>query len=148
MKQITLYYRQGSSDKIYQAAIEPQNGGYVVRFAFGRRGTTLTTGTKTQSPVPYDTAKAIYDKLIREKIAKGYTAGADGTPYQHSEKQASGVLPQLLNAIDEPQLDALLDDRQHVMQEKHDGRRLMLQKSGNTVTGINKLGLVTGFRPS
>ena len=43
----TLYYRQGSSDKVYHARLEPAGGGFVVHFAFGRRGTTLQTGTKT-----------------------------------------------------------------------------------------------------
>jgi len=33
METITLYFRQGASDKIYQAAIEPKDGGYVVTFA-------------------------------------------------------------------------------------------------------------------
>src|SRR5476649_1417611 len=75
MEQITLYYRQGSSDKVYQASIAQQNGGYAVHFAYGRRGTTLQTGTKTQAPVPYDDAKRIYDKLVGEKTAKGYTPG-------------------------------------------------------------------------
>jgi len=145
MEQIALYFKQGSSDKIYQAGIEPKDDGFVVNFAYGRRGTTLQTGTKTSASVPYDAAKAIYDKLIREKTAKGYTPGQDGTPYQHGDKQASGSLPQLLNAIDEDQLEALLNDRQHVMQEKHDGRRLILQKAGDTVKGINKLGVGTGF---
>ena len=145
MEKITLYYREGSSDKVYQAAIEARDGGYVVCFAYGRRGTTLATGTKTQAPVDYDTAKAVYDRLVREKTAKGYTPGADGTPYRHSDKQASGVLPQLLNSVDEEQLEVLLGDRHHVMQEKHDGRRLLLRKLTHTVTGINKLGLVTGF---
>ena len=42
-------------------------------------------------------------------------------------------------------METLLCDRQHVMQEKHDGRRLMLQKRGGTTTGINKLGMHTGF---
>ena len=102
-------------------------------------------GTKTSIPVSYSAAKAIYDKLVKEKTAKGYTPGADGTSYQGCGKISTGILPQLLNAIDEDQLEALLNDRQHVMQEKHDGRRLMLQKSGNTITGINKLGVVTGF---
>ncbi len=145
MENITLYYREGSSDKIYQAAIDHKDGRYVVTFAYGRRGTTLTTGTKTQASVDYDTAKTIYDRLIREKTAKGYTPGANGAPYQHSDKQASGILPQLLNAIDEEQLEALLGDRLHIMQEKHDGRRLMLRKLTHTITGINKLGVVTGF---
>src|ERR1700753_1634696 len=37
MEQITLYYRQGSSDKVYQASIAQRDGGYVVEFAYGRR---------------------------------------------------------------------------------------------------------------
>ncbi len=145
MQQITLYYREGASDKVYQAAIESQGGGYIVNFAYCRRGATLTTGTKTQTPVDLPTAKRVFDKLIAEKTAKGYTPGADGTPYQHSDKQASGILPQLLNTVEHEELETLLNDRQHVMQEKHDGRRLMLRKLTHTITGINKLGVVTGF---
>ena len=102
-ERITLYYREGSSDKVYQASIEPQGGGFVVNFAYGRRGTTLQTGTKTSSPVDYDSAKRAYDKLIREKMAKGYTEGPEGTPYQHTNKEdrVTGLMPQLLNPIDE-----------------------------------------------
>ena len=74
-ERITLYYRQGASDKVYQAALEPRGEGFVVHFAFGRRGSTLNTGTKTASPVDYEAAKRIYDKLVREKTAKGYTPG-------------------------------------------------------------------------
>ena len=145
MEKITLYYRQDNSDKIYQASIEPKDDGYVVTFAYGRRGATLQTGTKTTAPVNYNTAKAIYDKLVREKTGKGYTPGEDGSSYQHNDRQSSGIHPQLLNAIDEDVLELLLNDRRHVMQEKHDGRRLLIQKQGDAVTGINKLGLMTGF---
>ena len=145
MENITLYYRQGSSDKIYQTAIEPKDGNYVVTFAYGRRGTTLNTGTKTQSPVDYATAKGIYDKLIKEKVSKGYTPGESGTPYQHSEKQSSGILPQLLNAVDEEELESLITDPSYWMQEKHDGRRLLIQKQGDQINGINKLGLTVGI---
>ena len=66
----TLYYRDGSSDKVYQAAIEERDGGFVVSFAFGRRGSTLTTGVKTAAPVALSAAKKIYDKLVNEKKAK------------------------------------------------------------------------------
>ena len=69
----TLYYRQGSSDKIYHACLAAQDSGYVVLFSYGRRGTTLQTGTKTQTPVSYDEARRIYDKVVAEKTAKGYT---------------------------------------------------------------------------
>jgi len=66
-ERITLYYREGSSDKVYQASIEPQGEGFVVNFAYGRRGSTLQTGSKTSEPVDYDSAKKLYDKLVREK---------------------------------------------------------------------------------
>ena len=51
---------------------------------YGRRGTTLNLGTKTNVPVDYEHAKLIYDKLVKEKQAKGYTAGENGTPYQQT----------------------------------------------------------------
>jgi len=143
MEHITLYYRHGSSDKMYQASIQPADGGFIVPFAFGRRGTTLQTGTKTHAPVAYEEAKKIFDRLIAEKQAKGYTPGTEGTPYQHTprETQTTGILPQLLNPIDEDFVRKLIANPLWWMQEKFDGRRLMLQKRGATVTGINRRGL-------
>ena len=35
---IDLWFREGSSDKIYRAAVEAKDGGFVVTFAYGRRG--------------------------------------------------------------------------------------------------------------
>ena len=75
MEQITLYFKQGSSNKVYQAGIEPKDGGYVVNFAFGRRGATLQTGTKTQAPVGYDEAKKIYDSAYRHQMARAISDG-------------------------------------------------------------------------
>jgi bifunctional non-homologous end joining protein LigD len=143
MESITLYFREGSSDKVYQASIQPHGGGHMVHFAYGRRGSTLTTGTKTTSPVDYQTAKSILDKLVREKTAKGYTPGEDGTRYQHTEKaaKATGIQCQLLNPVIEERVEDLIHDREHWMQEKMDGRRLLLQKEGSLMTGINRLGL-------
>ena len=63
-KSVTLYFREGSSDKVYQACVEPGGGGFVVNFAFGRRGSTLQTGTKTAKPVDYQAALKVYDKLV------------------------------------------------------------------------------------
>ena len=147
METITLYFRQGSSDKIYQAAIEPAGDGYVVNFAYGRRGSTLSTGTKTQSPVSHAEAKAIFDKLVKEKTATGYTPGADGTPYQQTEKaeQATGIHCQLPNPIEEAQVGKLIEDPAYWMQEKWDGRRLLIRKQDGKVTGINKLGLAVAL---
>ena len=141
----TLYYREGSSDKVYQCQIEPAGERFVVNFAYGRRGSTMNTGTKTNVPVNFDDAKRIFDKLVKEKRAKGYTEGEAGTPYQHSEQQPSGLLPQLLNAIDEEQVLRLIQDDNYCMQEKHDGRRLIIQKQGQNITGINKKGNTVGL---
>ena len=146
-QRITLYYREGSSDKVYQASIEPQGEGFVVNFAYGRRGSTMNTGTKTQTPVDYDSAKHIYDKLVREKMAKGYTEGPDGTPYQNTPKEdrVTGLLPQLLNPIDEREVKRLLKDPSWALQEKFDGRRVLVRKAGAEIHGINRKGLLIGL---
>ena len=146
-EQITLYYREGGSDKVYQAAIEPQGECYVVKIAYGRRGSTMSTGTKTQTPVDYDTATRIFTKLVNEKKAKGYTPGLDGTPYQHTAKadRATGILPQLLNPIDEQEVKRLVKDVAWCAQEKFDGRRVLVRKHGAEIHGINRKGLLIGL---
>jgi bifunctional non-homologous end joining protein LigD len=146
-KSITLYFREGSSDKVYQAAIETKGAGFVVHFAFGRRGTTLQTGTKTAKPVDYEAALKIYDKLVNEKMAKGYTPGQDGTPYQGTERHAlaTGVFPQLLNPIDQDQAEQLIRDDDWWMQEKFDGKRILIRKDGDQIIGINRKGLAVAL---
>lgn len=144
-QRVALYYREGSSDKVYQAAIEPAGQQFVVNFAYGRRGAALTTGTKTPSPVDYAAAQKIYTKLVSEKKAKGYTEGADGTPYQHTTKQASRILPQLLNPIEETEVELLLRDDNYCAQEKMDGRHLLIRKQDDDLEGINKKGFVVGL---
>ncbi len=147
LEKVTLYYREGSSDKVYQCNIEPSGELFVVNFAYGRRGNTMNTGTKTSSPVDYETAKRIYDKLVREKTAKGYTVGEDGTPYQNTAKaeRVTNILPQLLNPIEEEEVQRLIKDPAWCMQEKKDGRRILLQKEGAAIHGINKKGLLVGL---
>jgi len=144
---VTLHLREGTSDKIYQASLEQKDGGFVVNFAFGRRGATLQTGTKTAAPVPYEKAKALYDKLIREKMGKGYTPGPDGTPYSHTdnEDRDTGVRCQLLNAVDEKDAARLIDDPAYWLQEKLDGKRILMRTEGGKATGINRKGLAVGL---
>ena len=78
---ISLYFREGSSDKVYHAQIAPDgNDLYSVNFQYGRRGSTLQTGTKTAAPVALAQARKIFDKLVAEKRAKGYTEGESGVP--------------------------------------------------------------------
>jgi len=68
----SLYYAEGSSDKEYHAEIIEVAGGNVVNFRYGRRGSSLTVGTKTSAPVDFAQTKKIFDKLVEEKTTKGY----------------------------------------------------------------------------
>ena len=142
---VALYYREGKSDKVYQVAIEPAGSQFVVNFAYGRRGATLTTGTKTTSPVDYPVAQKIYAKLVGDKQAKGYHEGEYAPSYQHAEKQASGILPQLLNPIEAAEVELLLCNDSYCAQEKFDGKHLLVRKQDDGLTGINKKGFVVGL---
>ena len=143
----TLFFREGSSDKMYQAFIEEKDGGFIVACAYGRRGSTMQTGVKTASPTTYEKAKKIYDKLIAEKTAKGYTPGEDGTPYvgTSAEKKDTGIRCQLLNAIDEDGLNSCLGDEDFWGQVKYDGKRMLIRKTGDEVVAINRRGLECGM---
>ncbi|MEI8195290.1 MAG: WGR domain-containing protein [Phycisphaerae bacterium] len=142
-ERITLYYKEGNSDKIYSCAVEPSGAGFVVTFAYGRRGSTLQTGTKTAAPVAHAAAQKIFAKLVQEKTAKGYTPGQDGTPYQQTvlAQRATGILPQLLNPLADEEAAKLLADPAWLTQEKLDGRRILIQRRGDDIIGINRKGL-------
>jgi bifunctional non-homologous end joining protein LigD len=151
---ITLYFREGSSDKVYSVELLCRSGlGWVVLFAYGRRGSTMNTGEKTAGPVPYEKAKKVYDKLVAEKTAKGYTPGEDGTPYTAPSSSTaapadSGVRVQLLNEVAEEDIETLIADDAWGMQEKMDGRRQVVQRAVSVVTGINRKGLAVAVAGS
>lgn len=109
-KHIALYYKSGSSDKEYHIHLVPKGTGFIVSIEYGRRGSSLTSANKTPAPVDLDTALGIFNKLRHEKVLKGYTEGEGQTPYVGSDKEnkITGVLPQLLNNIDEEDLDDYL----------------------------------------
>ncbi|MGV3661361.1 MAG: hypothetical protein ACO1TE_14330, partial [Prosthecobacter sp.] len=101
----------------------------------------LSTGTKTESPVSFTIAKRIYDRLVAEKTAKGYRPGDDAGPMQLvSSKVHTGIHCQLLNPLEDDRLNEVLLDPAYWMQEKLDGRRLLLKKDGDQITSINRLG--------
>jgi bifunctional non-homologous end joining protein LigD len=144
---ITLFYKQGKSDKVYKVSLEENNNKYLVNFAYGRRGATLKTGTKTQTAVEYEKAKKIYDKLVLSKSAKGYIPDEDTTPTAYmvdSEQRKTGVHCQLLNQIEEGELTTLFESDAWWMQEKKDGKRMLLQKSESETIAINRKGLSVG----
>ncbi|NVB81317.1 MAG: hypothetical protein HOV81_23170 [Kofleriaceae bacterium] len=75
--QARLWFREGTSDKVYEVdLVEVATGQCVVNFRFGRRGGPLKDGTKTSLPVPLDKARGIFGKLVDEKLAGGYQHAA------------------------------------------------------------------------
>ncbi len=73
IKQTTLHFQEGSSDKIYEVDLcEAGNGEFVVNFRYGRRGSRLREGTKTPFPESLAKAEAIFEKLVLSKRKKGY----------------------------------------------------------------------------
>src|SRR5271170_602758 len=148
---ISLYFREGSSDKAYHAQIAPDgNDLFSVNFQYGRRGSTLQTGTKTTAPVALVQAKKIFDKLVAEKRAKGYTDGESGVPYSGGklENRCFEYTPQLLNFIDEPTMLEYLRHPDWLMQEKMDGVRQIFVRRGDSVTAGNRNGLTVATSAS
>ncbi|RYU95765.1 HEAT repeat domain-containing protein [Emticicia agri] len=73
VKQSKLFFKEGNSDKVYEIDLcEVGSNQYVVNFRFGKRGSTLKEGTKTDKPVSLNSAQQVFDTLEAEKRRKGY----------------------------------------------------------------------------
>jgi len=142
LKSANLKFVEGSSAKGYKCEIAPNGTGWDVKFAYGRLGTSFTTGTKNPKPVSYRDAVKIFDKLVAEKTGKGYRhEGSLVTSIQTSDKVDTGIRPMLLNeVVDEAELERLLDDDRWDMQEKFDGRRLCIELNGDQSIACNRKG--------
>lgn len=89
VKKIELYLTNPAknSDKVYRLEIVPNATSlganrvstYHVNFAYGRRGSTLREGCKTESgPVSLYEAERIFNKYAQEKKDEGYTENISG----------------------------------------------------------------------
>ncbi len=143
---LILVCSENGSDKEYRVQLEQEGDGYVVNFQYGRRGQALKSGTKTSKPLEHATAKKVFDKLVAEKLAKGYVdtgEASSGFTKAIVNRPAGNFLPQLCNAIPEDQLSFYLNSDEWGMQEKMDGERRSIQMSqGGGVVGLNRRGLV------
>lgn len=149
VKSVALFYKDGSSDKEYNAFIEADNGGYTVNFAYGRRGQANSTGSKTTSPVTLPEAEKIYNKLVSEKMGKGYKPDGDATVHsQVAVGVSTGLIPQLLNPINEDEITKYINDPSWLLQEKLDGKRIMVKVDNGTVTASNRRGLICAIPSS
>ncbi len=127
IKQISLAYQEGTSDKVYEVDLcevtvaGGQPDQFVVNFRYGRRGTTLRDGTKTIAPVPREQAERIFTKLVSSKLDKGYqyAAGSDVLEGSPPPPQSTEEKPPA-TAVDSDQLDPRA---QAVLRRIADGHR-------------------------
>ena len=71
IEKVCLYYREEASDKVYEIHLtqeETDEQGFRVTGYNGRRGTKLVAQSKTLHPVPYRTARYIFDNLEATKL--------------------------------------------------------------------------------
>ncbi len=74
-KSVSLYFKEGTSDKEYHLQLKQSGDGYVVNFQYGRVGNALKADTKTPTALPYDEADKVYEKKLKEQLRKGYSEG-------------------------------------------------------------------------
>lgn len=146
VESISLYYKAGSSDKVYNASIEKVGSKYVVNFEYGRRGSALKAGSKTSDPVLLEDAKLVFQKLINEKTKKGYQElkNVDNKQILVADLPQTKVVESkcvLLNPISEDDAKVYCEDSDWIAQEKMDGVRFMLHKTEGRVTSYNRRGV-------
>lgn len=143
---ITLHCTENGSDKVYILALAGAGEACTVTANYGRRSGALKAETKTPQPVPYAAAKAIYDRVLKEKVRKGYVPQGDATqvvaPILTSiTERDSGLRPQLLNAVEDADIERLLRDDALVSQTKLDGERRLILIENGEVCGTQRTGL-------
>jgi bifunctional non-homologous end joining protein LigD len=159
MKSTILYYSDmatgGSSDKEYRIQLESTEGGCLVNFQYGRRGGTLQAGTKTPSAVGYKQAEEIYDRLVREKMSKGYVGAEAGstskapTAINKSDTSRRTPYPQeKLEEIDVEEAERLVKDPRYVLELKANGHFRQAEKlTDGSIISFNKKGEPKPFPP-
>lgn len=144
---IALFFQNENSDKEYHVHLKAAPAEmWSVEIQYGRRGSALRSVLKTKDPIAYPAAKKAYDKIVAEQLKDGYTPSETGQAYQDTprEKSFTGVLPSLLNVVDEADFPAIVADPGWMLEEKFDGQRLMLRKA-EACEGINKDGILVAM---
>ena len=152
MESTTLFNRIPPKSAVYIAALVEREGLWVVTYQNARIGATLPAPKDKTPALPYESAKKVYDKLVAEKMRGGYKpdeGDAGASPSVSAAASAiaereSGLLPQLLNEVEEGGVVRLLDDDGWGAEEKFDGKRMLLRYGSDGLSAINRKGLVCG----
>jgi bifunctional non-homologous end joining protein LigD len=156
IKEIELFFQEGSSDKVYNAMIVKDGDAYTVKCAWGRRGSTLNTGTKAIK-VALPVAQKKFDSLVREKTNKGYQpiteavqpaavappVGEGSASKAPRARAKVGHAAQLLSPIELDELDAYLANDKMIAQQKIDGMRVLATITESEVIVTNRDGQKT-----
>jgi bifunctional non-homologous end joining protein LigD len=68
----SLFFREGTSDKVYHVRIiMDESGTFIVEAQWGRRGSTLQSATKAMG-ISRAEADRVFGAVVREKRTKGY----------------------------------------------------------------------------
>lgn len=154
IEQVVLTFVEGSSDKEYRIQLAAEDKVYMVKVQWGRRGSTLQSGEKYKGE-DIETAKKVYSKIHGEKVGKGYRVesgdtsevgvGYVGAAGGTSEAVKLGVVPQLLNVIEDTEVESYLRDTAYGLQEKMDGKHLMIEVCNGVMRCFNKKGIEVGY---
>ena len=145
---VTLYFKKGSSDKVYSVWISETEttGHYKVLFEYGPRNKTQTRGVKVDNQT-FDDAKKVFDKLVTRQLKRGYTYGEAKVPAgsPQIESKQTNWFPQLLVEVDQETLIQTYRDwtaagRFMMVQTKHDGERRGVITANGNLTGANRKG--------
>lgn len=167
-KSFALACRSGSKDAVYNIQVVKREGGYTVDYQNGRRGGTLTSGTKTKEPVSLEAATKIFDKVVKEKMTASppyVLVAQSGTSHGESQNmqapstamsqvitdmqaRQTGITAQLLMSIYENGLANVIHDDNVVGQQKFDGERRFLISQGERVIAANRKGLEIPVDPN
>jgi bifunctional non-homologous end joining protein LigD len=137
----TLSLQVRTTDKSSPIQIQESNGEGVRRFDCGNMGDVINVGPTP--PVPFDSTQPDCSKLIREKLNMGCKHSAEVVTCGDGRRRMAAVRPQLLFPVDD--VKPLLSDNAFYMQPKHDGKRLLIHKNGQDVTGFNRHGIECGI---
>lgn len=147
-KEVTLYFKNDAgSDKVYFLKLmkDPENADlFRVFYKNGKRGKPLSKGDFKTTSQPYATAEKEFHRIIASQKRSGYTEDASGVPYQNTEigQRFGGVNAQLLDRVEREEVMRRLESPLYIWQEKKDGERRPIKKVGDTVTGMQREGLI------
>jgi len=146
-----LHSQHGGSDKLYNVFLKKAGEGdqWVVNYENGKRGKSMTVGTKTETPVPYAKALKTFNSLVNSKKNgdSHYVESNPTSEYQTAvalddtgAKPLFGIFPQHPSPINAEQMERLLKDPNWGLQQKANGENRLLRSHNGEFQGGNKKG--------